>query len=112
MISPQLMSPASDGDHSAEYHFPDAGNMVTGMTPERKKQILQIITGLGGLLAALGTLPIDSGSLPFPAEWRPYIISVGFFAVTARQWLQFIADMIDNGSVDGSYQINPKDYEP
>lgn len=101
------------GDHSAGYHFRDATNMVgIVMSPERKKQFLQIITGLGGLLAGLGTLPVDSASLPFPAEWRPYIISVGFFALTAKQWLQFAADLIDNGSVDGSYEIDPKDKQP
>jgi len=79
------------------------------MTSERKKQILQIITGLGGLLAALGTLPVDSASLPFPAEWRPYIISVGFFALAARQWLQFAADLLDDGKVNKSVDINPQD---
>lgn len=77
------------------------------MTPERKKQILQIITGLGGLLAALGTLPVDSAQLPFPAEWRPYIISVGFFALAARQWLQFAADLLDDGKVNKSVNIEP-----
>jgi len=77
------------------------------MTPERKKQILQIITGLGGLLAALGTLPVDSASLPFPAEWRPYIISVGFFALAARQWLQFAADLFDDGKLNKSVNIDP-----
>jgi hypothetical protein len=75
------------------------------MSPERKKQILQLITGMGGLLAGLGTLPVDSASLPFPSEWRPYVISVGFFALTARHWLQFIADLIDNGSVDNSFDF-------
>jgi len=79
------------------------------MTPERKKQILQIITGLGGLLAALGTLPVDSASLPFPAEWRPYIISVGFFALAARQWLQFIADLLDDGKVNKSVNIETQE---
>jgi hypothetical protein len=82
------------------------------MSPKRKKQILQLFTGVGGLLAGLGTLPVDSASLPFPAEWRPYIVSVGFFALTARQWLQFIADLIDNGAVDGSYNLNQEDHEP
>ena len=77
------------------------------MTPERKKQILQIITGFGGLLAALGTLPVDSASLPFPAEWRPYIISVGFFALAARQWIQFIADLFDDGKINQSVNIDP-----
>jgi len=77
------------------------------MTSERKKQILQIITGLGGLLAALGTLPVDSASLPFPAEWRPYIISVGFFALAARQWLQFAADLFDDGKLNKSVNIDP-----
>lgn len=77
------------------------------MTPERKKQILQIITGFGGLLAALGTLPVDSASLPFPAEWRPYIISVGFFALAARQWLQFAADLFDDGKLNKSVNIDP-----
>jgi len=79
------------------------------MTSERKKQILQIITGLGGLLAALGTLPVDSASLPFPAEWRPYIISVGFFALAARQWLQFAADLLDDGKVNKSVNIETQD---
>ena len=79
------------------------------MTPERKKQILQIITGLGGLLAALGTLPVDSASLPFPAEWRPYIISVGFFALAARQWLQFAADLLDDGKVNKSVNIETQE---
>ena len=82
------------------------------MSPQFKKQFLQIVTGLGGLLAGIGTLPLDSAVLPFPAEWRPYVISVGFFALTARQWLQFAADLIDNGSVDGSYEVTPKDPEP
>lgn len=86
--------------------------MIAGMSPQTKKQFLQIATGVGGLLAGLGTLPVDSASLPFPPEWRPYIISVGFFALTARQWLQFIADLIDNGQADGSYNINREDYEP
>ena len=72
------------------------------MTSERKKQVLQIITGLGGLLAALGTLPVDSASLPMPENWRPYVISVGFFAVTARQWLGFIADLIDKTPTDSN----------
>lgn len=79
------------------------------MTPERKKQILQIITGFGGLLAALGTLPVDSASLPFPAEWRPYIISVGFFALAARQWLQFAADLLDDGKVNKSVNIETQE---
>ncbi len=79
------------------------------MTSERKKQILQIITGLGGLLAALGTLPVDSASLPFPAEWRPYIISVGFFALAARQWLQFAADLLDDGKVNKSVNIETQE---
>jgi hypothetical protein len=78
------------------------------MTPQRKRQILQIVTGIGGLLAALGTLPVDSAALPLPPEWRPYLISVGFFALTARQWLQFAADLIDNGTIDNSYDINRK----
>jgi hypothetical protein len=78
------------------------------MTPQRKRQILQIVTGLGGLLAALGTLPVDSAALPFPAEWRPYIISVGFFALTARQWLQFAADLFDDGSINNSFDIDKK----
>ena len=77
------------------------------MTPELKKQILQIITGFGGLLAALGTLPVDSAQLPFPAEWRPYIISVGFFALAARQWIQFIADLFDDGKINQSVNIDP-----
>jgi len=72
------------------------------MSPETKKQFLQITTGLGTLLAGLGTLPVDSASLPMPPEWRPYIASVGFFALTARHWLQFIADLIDNGKIDNS----------
>jgi hypothetical protein len=79
------------------------------MNPSHKKQALQIITGLGGLLAGLGTLPVDSEHLPFPPEWRPYVISVGFFAMTARHWLQFVADLIDNGKADNSFDYNPKD---
>lgn len=79
------------------------------MSPQRKKQTLQLVTGIGAVLAALGSLPIDSASLPFPAEWRPYIVSVGFFAMAARQWLQFIADLIDNGKIDQSYDFNRKD---
>lgn len=79
------------------------------MNASRKKQVLQIITGLGGLLAGLGTLPVGSEHLPFPPEWRPYIISVGFFALTSRQWLGFIADLIDNGQADNSFDYNPKD---
>jgi hypothetical protein len=79
------------------------------MTPQRKKQFLQLATGLGGLLAALGTLPVDSAALPFPPHWRPYIISVGFFALTARQWLQFAADLLDDGQANNSYDIDKKD---
>lgn len=78
------------------------------MTPEQKKRFLQIVTGLGGLLAALGTLPVDSADLPMPPEWRPYLISVGFFAVTFRNWLQFAADLFDNGQIDGSHDFDRK----
>jgi len=85
-----------------------SGMVAAPMTPERKKQILQIITGFGGLLAALGTLPVDSANLPLPPEWRPYLISVGFFALTARSWLQFAADLIDNGQIDGSHNPDKK----
>lgn len=67
-----------------------------------KKQWLQIITGLGGLLATLGTLPVDSAQLPFPAEWRPYIISIGFAAITIRNWLGIIADIMDDGILNKS----------
>ena len=79
------------------------------MSPQRKRQFLQIATGLGTLLAGLGTLPADSAALPFPPEWRPSVLSVGFFAITARQWLQFIADLIDDGQVNNSYDIDKKD---
>lgn len=79
------------------------------MNASRKKQVLQIITGLGGLLAALGTLPVDSKYMPFPDDWRPHIISVGFFALTIRQWFGFIADLIDNGQADNSFDYNPKE---
>lgn len=79
------------------------------MTPELKKQVLQIVTGLGALLAGLGTLPVDSAQLPLPPEWRPYLISVGFFALTARTWLQFAADLWDNWKLDRSYDIDRED---
>lgn len=76
------------------------------MSPKQKKQFLQIATGIGGLLAGLGTLPVDSAELPFPPEWRPYVVSVGFFALTARQWLQFAADIIDDGRINHSCDID------
>lgn len=50
------------------------------MTAETKLKIVDSLTGLCALLAALGTLPTDSANLPMPENWRPYIISVGFGA--------------------------------
>lgn len=78
------------------------------MTPQTKKKVLQFVTGTGAFLAAMGTLPVASEHLPFPPEWRPYIISVGFFAMAARQWIQLLADLFDNGAIDQSYNIDNK----
>lgn len=73
-----------------------------------KRQWLQFITGLGAILAGLGTLPIDSAQLPLPPEWRPYLISIGFFAITARQWLGIIADLLDDGQLNKSTDFDLK----
>lgn len=69
-----------------------------------RAKTLQFITGLGGLLAALGTLPVDSANLPMPPEWRPYIISVGFFAMSIKQWLPLIGDLLDDGIRNNSFE--------
>ena len=65
---------------------------------------LQVITGLGTVAAGLGALPIDSASLPMPPEWRPYIISVGFFAMTVKQWIPLLGDFVDDGKRNNSYK--------
>jgi hypothetical protein len=77
------------------------------MTLPTKKQTLQVITGIGGILAGLGTLPVASESLPMPPEWRPYLLSVGFFAMASRQWLGVVTDIFDNGKADSSYKFDP-----
>lgn len=74
-----------------------------------KKQVLQAVTGTGALLAALGTLPVASEQLPLPPHWRPYIVSVGFFALMSRQWLGILTDLFDNGQADGSFKMDGKD---
>jgi len=70
-----------------------------------KQRILLFITGLGTLLAGLGTLPVDSADLPMPQEWRPYILSIGLFAVTISKWLPILGDILDDGKVNQSFKI-------
>lgn len=70
-----------------------------------RSKTLQFITGLGAFVAALGTLPVDSADLPMPENWRPYIISVGFIAMTVGQWLPLLGDLIDDGIKNDSFKL-------
>jgi hypothetical protein len=42
------------------------------------KVLTIVTTSLAALAAGLGTLPIDSASLPMPPSWRPYLMGVAF----------------------------------
>jgi hypothetical protein len=51
----------------------------------RKTNIaINTLTALSLIGAGLGTLPIPSADLPMPPEWRPYIMSAGFFGLLLR----------------------------
>lgn len=41
-------------------------------------------TSIAAGLAGLATLPIPSADLPMPPSWRPYLMSVAFFAAAVR----------------------------
>jgi hypothetical protein len=48
-------------------------------------RILTIISGsLAALLAGLATLPIPSEDMGLPPNWRPYLVSIAFFAGAVR----------------------------
>lgn len=64
--------------------------VVVAATTSKRELAGYIIAGLITLCAAIGTLPADSKDIPLPPEWRPYIISAGFFAATAERWLKVI----------------------
>lgn len=73
------------------------------MNPEKtsKRQMaLTILSGICGLGALMGTLPVDSSLLPMPPEWRPYIISIGFAGLTIEKWGKFIIAYLNNIKVD------------
>ena len=68
---------------------------VTPVVKSKRELLLFALSGLGTILAGLGTLPVDSADLPLPPEWRPYIISIGFFAVTLERWLKVVQGIVN-----------------
>jgi hypothetical protein len=51
-------------------------------------------TALAAFAAGLGTLPIDSASLPLPPEWRPYLMGTAFIAASVRVVVLPVLDAI------------------
>lgn len=63
---------------------------VTTVVKSKRELFTFSLAALGTLAAALGTLPVASADLPLPPEWRPYIISIGFFAVSLERVIKVI----------------------
>jgi len=59
--------------------------MKANPTLIKSVRILTIASAaLAALAGGLGTLPIDSASLPMPPEWRPYLMGVAFLSLSIR----------------------------
>lgn len=66
----------------------------------KRQMFMMIVSGLCGLGAIMGTLPVDSKDIPLPPEWRPYIISIGFFGLTMERWGKFVIAYFNNIKFD------------
>ena len=54
------------------------------MKAKKTNLFINLLTALSLIGAGLGTLPVPSSELPMPPEWRPYIMSAGFFGLLLR----------------------------
>lgn len=54
----------------------------------KTKKIIKLLTlissSIAASLAGLATLPIPSEDMGLPPQWRPYLVSVAFFAGAVR----------------------------
>jgi hypothetical protein len=53
-------------------------------TPKVVKILTIASSSLALLMGGLAQLPIDSASLPMPAEWRPYLTGTALLAAAVR----------------------------
>lgn len=62
------------------------------MKARKTNNVINALTAVSLIGAGLGTLPIPSAELPMPPEWRPYIMSAGFFGLLLRMIAVSIRD--------------------
>jgi len=62
------------------------------MKARKTNNVINALTAVSLIGAGLGTMPIPSADLPMPPEWRPYIMSAGFFGLLLRMVTVSIRD--------------------
>lgn len=70
-----------------------------------KIQALRILSMVGGILAAIGTLNLAGVAALLPENVAGWITFVGLMCMSAKQAVMWLGDLLDNGKQDGSFHI-------